>query len=226
MSGTGVTTGERRPTRVLLADDHELAREALRSVLTREPDLEVVGEARDGQEAVDLARRLRPDLVVMDVRMPGLDGIAATRALRDVLPTARVVMLTSSEQRAYALEALRAGAAGYLLKGATKQEVLATLRAALAGEVRVQAEVAGPLLGQLARGETPAAHGLSAREVEVLRLLARGRTNQAIGRELHLTLNTVKTHVSHILAKLDVADRAEAAARAASLGLLEGPRTP
>ena len=225
--GTAVTNDRRLPARVLLADDHELAREALRSVLTREPDLEVMGEARDGQEAVDLARRLQPDLVVMDVRMPGLDGLAATRVLLDVLPSARVVMLTSSEQRAYALEALRAGAAGYLLKGATKQEVLATLRDALAGEVRVQPEVAGPLLGQLARGETPTAHGLSAREVEVLRLLAHGTTNEAIGRALHLSLNTVKTHVSHILAKLDAPDRAAAAARAAALGLLEeNPRTP
>jgi len=218
--------GAAQRARVLLADDHELAREALRSVLAREPDLEVVGEARDGQEAVNLAARLRPDLVVMDIRMPGLDGFAATRALRDVLPGARVVMLTSSEQRAYALEALRAGAAGYLLKGATKGEVLATLRAALAGEVRVQPEVAGPLLGQLARGEVPAEHGLSDREVEVLRLVARGRTNQAIGRELHLSLNTVKTHISHILAKLGVADRAAAAARAAALGLLDDPRAP
>ena len=220
------THGDGSPARVVLADDHELAREALRSVLAREPDLDVVGEARDGHEAVALAARLRPDLVVMDVRMPGLDGIAATRAVCEAVPAVRVVVLTSSEQRAYALEALRAGAAGYLLKGATKRELLDTLRAALAGEVRVQAEVAGPLLGQLARGETTAEHGLSDREVGVLRLMARGRTNEAIGRELHLSLNTVKTHVSHILAKLGVADRAEAAARAAALGLLDDPRTP
>ena len=211
------------PARVLLADDHELAREALRSVLAREPDLLVVGEAGDGREAVALAARLRPDLVVVDLRMPGLDGLAATRAIVEAVPTARVVALTSSESRAHALEALRAGASSYLLKGATKREVLATLRAALAGEVRVQAEVAGPLLGQLARGETLAAHGLSGREVEVLRLLARGRTNEAIGRALHLSPNTVKTHVSHILAKLGVADRAEAAARGAALGLLHDP---
>lgn len=218
-------SGDRRPAaRVLLADDHELAREALRSVLSREPDLDVVGEARDGREAIDLARRLRPDLIVMDVRMPGLDGLAATREVLAAQSGALVVVLTSHENREYALEALRAGATGYLLKGATKQDVLATLRGVLAGEVRVQPEVAGRLLGQLARGEAPAGHGLSGRELDVLRLLARGRTNEAIGRELHLTLNTVKTHVSHILAKLGAADRAEAAARAARLGLLDDPR--
>ena len=216
------------PARVLLADDHELVREALHGVLAREPDLAVVGEARDGQEAVDLAVRLRPDLVVMDLRMPGLDGIAATRKLREVLPSARVVVLTSHEQPAYVLEALRAGAAGYLLKGATKQEVLAALRGALAGEVHVQPEIAGSLLGQLARGEAPATqgHGLSAREVDVLRLVARGHTNAAIGRELYLTVNTVKTHVAHILRKLDAADRAQAVARAAALGLLDDPLQP
>lgn len=214
----------RPPARVLLADDHELAREALRSVLSREADLEVVGEARDGREAVDLARRLGPDLILMDVRMPGLDGLAATRAVRAALPATRVVILTSHEHGRYVVEALRAGAAGYLLKGASKQEVIATIRAVLAGGVHVQPELAGALLGQFARGEAPAAHGLSPRELEVVRRMAQGRTNTMIGRELHLTLNTIKTHVSHILRKLDAADRAQAVARAAALGLLETPR--
>jgi DNA-binding NarL/FixJ family response regulator len=214
------------PARILLADDHELAREALRSVLAREPDLEVVGEARTGDEAVALARRLHPDLVLMDVRMPARDGLSATRNLLDSLPSARVVMLTSYANSAYVLESLRAGATGYLLKGATKQEVLATVRAVLAGDVQVQAAIAGRLLGQLARDGTRPEHGLSSREIGVLRLMADGRTNEAIGRELRITLNTVKTHVGHVLRKLDASDRAQAVARAAALGLLEDPLEP
>lgn len=212
--------------RVLLADDHELAREALRSVLARESDLDVVGEARDGREALDLAKRLRPDLIVMDVRMPGLDGLAATRAVLAALPFARVVLLTSYDNRAYVLDALRAGATGYLLKGATKQEVLATLRAALSGDVRVQPEVAARVLGQLARSGIPEDPRLSAREIAVLQLMAAGRTNEAIGQHLRITLNTVKTHVAHILRKLDAADRAQAVGRAAALGLLDDTLEP
>ena len=212
--------------RVLLADDHELVREALRSVLARESDLEVVGEARDGPEALEMARRLRPDIVIMDVRMPKLDGLAATRATLAAVPSARVVVLTSYENRAYVLDALRMGAAGYLLKGATKQEVLATLRAALAGDVHVQADVAARVLGQLARTGISQDRDLSTREVAVLRLMADGHTNDAIGRELCITLNTVKTHVAHVLRKLEAADRAHAVARAAALGLLEDPLTP
>jgi DNA-binding NarL/FixJ family response regulator len=116
---------------VLIADDHESARHALRSVLAREPDLDIVGEAGDGHEAVELAERLRPDLILMDVRMPELDGLSATEAIIAMLPAARVVVVTSLENQAYAVEALRLGATGYLLKGATKDEVLATLRASL-----------------------------------------------------------------------------------------------
>lgn len=212
-----------RPVRVLLADDHELAREAMRSVLTREPDLRVVGEAADGRAALALARELRPDLVLMDLRMPGLDGLAATRAIVEASPSTRVVVLTSLETRAHLLEALRVGAAGYLLKGATKQEVLETLRAALAGEVRVQPSLAAGLLQDVARGAPAAGHGLTPREVDVLRLVARGLTNDAIARQLGLTVNTVKTHLSHLLRKLDVPDRAAAVARAIPLGLLDAP---
>lgn len=212
-----------RPVRVLLADDHELAREAMRSVLTREPDLRVVGEAADGRAALALARELRPDLVLMDLRMPGLDGLAATRAIVEASPSTRVVVLTSLETRAHLLEALRVGAAGYLLKGATKQEVIETLRAALAGEVRVQPSLAAGLLQDVARGAPAAGHGLTPREVDVLRLVARGLTNDAIARQLGLTVNTVKTHLSHLLRKLDVPDRAAAVARAIPLGLLDAP---
>jgi DNA-binding NarL/FixJ family response regulator len=219
------------PARVLVADDHELAREALLSVLAREPDLAVVGEARDGHEAVALARRLRPDLVLMDLRMPGLDGLQATRAVLAEVPGVRVVVLTSLEARAVVLEALRAGAAGYLPKGATTAEVLATLRDVLAGAVRVQPDLAARLLAEEAQGAAappapPPADALTARELEVLRLVARGRSNDEIGAALHLTRNTVKTHVARLLRKLDAADRAQAVARAAARGLLGGEGAP
>ena len=208
-------------TRVLLVDDHELAREALRGVLSPEQGFVVVGEAADGPTAVRLARELRPELVLMDVRLPGLDGLAATRAILGELPSTKVVVLTSYEQRPILLEALRAGAVGYLLKGASKQEVLATVRAALAGERRVQGSLAAELLGEEARGATPGVvPPLSQREVEVVRLMAAGRSNAAIARALQVSLNTVKTHVQHIVRKLGAPDRAGAVGRAAGLGLL------
>ena len=215
-----------RLARVLLVDDHELAREALRSVLSAEQGFSVVGEAADGGAAVRLAGQARPDLVLMDVRMPGMDGLAATRALLAEHPGMTVVMLSSHEDRSLVLEALRAGAAGYLLKGASKQEVLAVLHAAVAGERRVQASLAADLLHGEALGSATAGtvQPLSERELEVLRLMARGHTNEAIGYRLSLTVNTVKTHVRHVLRKLEAPDRAAAVARAAALGLLPAPR--
>jgi DNA-binding NarL/FixJ family response regulator len=231
--GHGSAAGPPRPspaaTRVLLVDDHELAREALRSVLTAEQGFRVVGEAADGQQAVRLARQLRPELVLMDVRLPGMDGLEATRAVLAELPATKVVVLTSYEQRPIVLDALRAGAAGYVLKGASKQEVLEIIRTALAGERRIQGSLAADLLDQDAQGT---AHVLSVplsqREVEVIRLMAAGQSNAAIARALHVSLNTVKTHVQHVVRKLEAADRASAVARAAALGLLanDGPPAP
>ena len=229
--GASTATLEQERVRVLVADDHELAREALLSVLAREPGLDVVGEARDGHEAVTMAERLRPHVVLMDVRMPGMDGLQATQAITQALPDTRVVVLTSHAGREFVLEALRAGASGYLPKGATKQDVLSTLRVVLTGAIHVQPELAAQLLLDEALGEAggsggqhappvPEAHRLSVRERQVVNLIARGRTNEEIGRELHLTLNTIKTHVAHVLRKLGAADRAQAAARAAALGLL------
>lgn len=207
-------------TRVLLVDDHDLAREALRAVLAPEQGFEIVGEADSGEPAVRLAHRLQPDLVLMDVRMPGMGGVAATRAILSKLPATRVVILTSHEQRPIVLEALRAGAAGYLTKGASTQEVLAIVRAALAGERRVQGTLAADLLSDQTRGDTAAAPQLSERELEVLRRMAEGRSNAEIAHGLSVSLNTAKTHVQHVLRKLDAVDRASAVARAAALGLL------
>jgi DNA-binding NarL/FixJ family response regulator len=210
------------PTRVLLVDDHELAREALRSVLTPVQGYAVVGEAADGQTALRVARQVRPELVLMDLRMPGLDGLATTRALLAEMPDTRVVVLTSFEQRALVLDAIRAGAAGYLLKGASRQEVLETVAAVLGGERRVQGSLAADLLGEEAHGgPSPGLlPPLTERELEVVRLMAAGRTNAEIAQALQISLNTVKTHVLHLFRKLDAPDRAAAVARAAALGLL------
>jgi DNA-binding NarL/FixJ family response regulator len=186
-----------------------------------------VGEAADGDTAVKMARELRPDLVLMDVRLPGMDGLAATRTVLTELTKATVVMLSSYQDRTFVLEALRAGASGYVLKGASKQELLAIVHAAMAGERRIQASLGTSLLQQEA-SEAGSTNGrstqlLSDRELEVLRLMAQGQTNAAIGHRLHLSVNTVKTHVQHLLLKLDAPDRAAAVARAAALGLLSVP---
>lgn len=212
--------------RVLLADDHELAREALISVLGRESDLEIVGEATDGDAAVALARRLRPDLVLMDVRMPGTDGLAATRSIKADLPTTRVLLLTTYDTQEYVLEGLRSGADGYLLKGASKQDVLGAIRAVLRGERLVQPTLATSILQQVANeAHRPLAAdvGLTDRQRDVLRLVAAGRSNPEIAHELHVSLNTVKTHVVHVLRRLGVTDRTQAAVRAAQLGILDDP---
>lgn len=210
--------------RLLIADDHDLARAGLRSMLDGERGLEVVGEAADGQQALALCRRLRPDLVLMDVRMPKLDGLTATSAIKRECTGTSVIMVTMHENSDYLLEALKAGAAGYVLKGATKREIITTVRQVLGGESALQPELATRLLRRLANeGPTDAAapaEQLTPREREVLRLVAQGQTNQEIGRELTLSVSTVKTHVEHIIAKLEVSDRTQAAVRAAQLGLL------
>lgn len=215
---------ETAPARVLIVDDHELAREALVSVLGRESDLEVVGEASDGETAVALAGRLRPDLVLMDVRMPGMDGLAATRAIKRELPETRVLVLTTYDTQESVLEGLRAGADGYLLKGASKHELVGAIRAVLRGEQAVQPGLAASILRRMAqdRGQAVAAEpALTDRQCDILRLVAAGRSNPEIAAELHVSLNTVKTHVVHVLRRLGVTDRTQAAVRAAQLGILD-----
>jgi DNA-binding NarL/FixJ family response regulator len=217
VTGTNRRTDGRVAARLLIVDDHDLARAGLRSMLSGERGLEVVAEATGGQQAVTLCQRLQPDLVLMDVRMPDLDGLAATSAIKAGCPTTSVVMVTMHENVDYLLEALKAGAAGYVLKSATKQELVETIRQVLRGESALQPALAAQLLRRFAAEPprpTNPVERLTPREREVLALIAQGQTNQQISRALTLSLSTIKTHVEHIIAKLGVSDRTQAAVRA------------
>jgi DNA-binding NarL/FixJ family response regulator len=204
--------------RVLIADDHEVVRAGLSTFLSLDPELEVVGEAADGAEAVRLAHQLRPDVVVMDLLMPEMDGITATRIIRGELPDTEVVALTSVLEDASVVGAMRAGAIGYLLKDTKAQELRRAIRAAADGQVQLSPRAAARLVREVRAPERPEA--LSERETEVLRSLARGRANKEIAGELVIAEKTVKTHVSNILGKLGVQSRTQAALHAARIGLV------
>ena len=196
--------------RVLLVDDHPVVRQGLRALLSTQDGIEVVGEADDGEAAVAAAERLSPDVVLMDVVMPGMDGVEALRRIGERRPQTRVVMLTSYADERRAMEAVDAGASGFLLKDASPRDVAAAIRAAHRGEAVLHPSVAAKLLAE--RRRPPAAHAdLTARELEVLRLIARGLQNKQIAVQLHVSEKTVKTHVSAIQRKLDVTDRTQAA---------------
>jgi len=209
--------------RVLVVDDHAVVREGLRSFLELQDGLEVVGDAADGAAGIEAAERLRPDVVLLDLVMPGVDGLAALRALRERLPGTRAIVLTSFADDDKLLPALRAGAAGYLLKTAPPAEVARAVRAAYAGEAVLDPVVAARLLEELARDSEPLDR-LTPREREVLVLLGRGFPNKRIAQDLRLSEKTVKTHVGHVLAKLGVTDRTQAAVVAVRAGLVE-PRS-
>jgi two-component system, NarL family, response regulator LiaR len=196
--------------RVLLVDDHPVVRQGLRALLSTQDGMEVVGEVEDGEAAVAAAERLSPDVVLMDVVMPGMDGVEALRRIAERRPQTRVVMLTSYADERRAMEAVDAGASGFLLKDASPRDVVAAIRTARRGEAVLHPAVAAKLLAE--RRRPPAAHAeLTARELEVLRLIARGLQNKQIAAQLHLSEKTVKTHVSAVLRKLDVTDRTQAA---------------
>jgi DNA-binding NarL/FixJ family response regulator len=198
--------------RVLLVDDHQVVRRGLRTFLEVQEDIEVVGEAADGDEGVAQAEQLRPDVVLLDVKMPGTDGIEALRRLRDGGSSARVLVVTSFTEQRTVVPALRAGAAGYVYKDVDPDALAGAIRSVYAGHVLLQPEVAGALLTDDATGgATARGPALTERERQVLGLIADGRSNREIARNLVLSEKTVKTHVSNILMKLDLADRTQAA---------------
>jgi two-component system, NarL family, response regulator LiaR len=206
--------------RVLIADDHAVVRQGLRTYLELQQDVEVAGEAADGEAAVAEAERLAPDVVLLDLAMPRLDGVAALRELRLRAPAARVIVLTSFGEDDRLFEALRAGAAGFLLKDTEPPDLVRAIRSAHAGESPLSPATATRVVEEVARGGRPrAADLLTPRELDVLRLIARGRSNKRIALELGVAEKTVKTHVGHLLAKLGLADRTQAALYAVREGL-------
>jgi len=216
--------------RVLLVDDQALFREGLSTLLSLHDDIEVVGEAGDGQEALAAAAELRPDVVLMDLRMPVLDGVAATRRLRETAPASRVIVVTTFDDDEYVFEGLRAGAVGYLLKDVSSAKLVEAIRAAARGESFLQPSITAKVLAEFSRLEeraAPAPAGaaalvepLSEREIEILRLVAAGESNKEIAAQLYIAEGTVKNHVTNILGKLGVRDRTQAALRARELGVL------
>jgi DNA-binding NarL/FixJ family response regulator len=211
-------------TAILLVDDQALVRGGLRLIVDAEPDLEVVGEAADGAEAVELARTLEPDVVLMDIRMPVLDGIAATQRLLHRLPGTKVIMLTTFDLDEYVVEAFRVGASGFVLKTAPPGQLVAAIRTIVLGVALLAPVSTRQLIEQSARqvAPSPLLTSLSARETEVLRLLARGLSNAEIAEELVVEPSTVKTHVASILAKLGVRERVQAVVFAFENGVAGG----
>ena len=205
------------PIRLLIADDHPVVRDGLSGMFAPDPDFEVVGEASDGAEAIRLAQALKPDVILMDLRMPGMDGVAAiTEIARQAIPV-RVLVLTTYDTDSYVLPAIEAGATGYLLKDAPRAELLRAVRAAAEGQGVLSPSVATRLM---TRVRTPAPELLSQRELEVLELVAAGTTNRDAAVRLFISEATVKTHLLHIYAKLGVTDRAAAVAEGYNRGLL------
>jgi DNA-binding NarL/FixJ family response regulator len=203
--------------RVLIVDDHPVVRTGLRGMLEGEPSLEVVGEASDGEEGVELTERLSPNVVLMDLRMPGVGGVEATARIKERMPDAHVLVLTTYDSSADILRAIEAGATGYLLKDAPREELFRAVRAAAQDKPVLAPEVAAHLMERV---RWPSEETLSSREVEVLELVAQGKSNRDIAGELWISEATVKSHLLHIYDKLGTADRASAVAAAMKRGIL------
>lgn len=222
-----------RPIKVLLADDHVVVRAGTRQLIERHPDISVVGEASNGQEAVDLAANLLPDVVVMDVRMPGMGGIEATRHIKEEYPQIAVLVLTAHDDDEYVFALLQAGANGYLLKTAEADELVKAIRTVMSGQLALTPAVAGKVVSQFTSGKTlpdlvsNIEHnygGLTEREMDILRLVGKGLTNKEIGRNLYISDRTVQAHLSNIFSKLDVSSRTEAVMHAVRQGWIAPSR--
>jgi len=205
--------------RILIVDDHHVVRQGLQMFLGADPELEIIGEAQDGAEAVKLAKLLHPDVVLMDILMPVMDGIRATAEIRQLLPDTEVIALTSVLGDNSVIDAVRAGAIGYLLKDTDANELRRAIKAAAAGKVQLSPEVAARLMREV-RTPTESRESLTDREIEVLKLLGQGKSNRDISQALFIGEQTVKTHVSHILDKLGVPSRTQAALYAIRTGLV------
>ena len=224
-----------KPSRLVVVDDHDSVRDSIMVMLSGEPDFQFVGEAANGLEALELCRRAQPDLVLMDVRMPDMDGLTATRAIKQRFPNISVLVLTMYENQDYLLEAIRAGAAGYILKDAPQPELATAIRKVLEGENALNRRLANRLLHQLAdewreprnrpsSQRTEPLEPLTPRELQVLERVAQGQTNREIAADFVITAGTVKNHVEHIIAKLGVSDRTQAVVRALEQGIIGFPR--
>ena len=214
-------------TRVMLVDDHELVRQGIAAMLNGAGDVQVVAVARTGREALEVARRELPDVVLMDVRMPDMDGLEATRKLKEERPRTAVVMLTMHDNPAYLRDAVRAGAAGYLLKDVSKDELVDAIRQVATGGAFIESQMLKGMLSEMkpqgGAAPTPAAKNLTKREREILAFVAEGMSNREIAEKLVLSPETVKSHVAAILEKLNVSDRTQAAIYAVRNGLVETP---
>ena len=210
------------PIKVLIVDDHKLVREGLKAVFDQGDEVDVIGEAGSGEEAIEMVDKINPDVILMDISMPGMNGIQATKAIRDSHPDAKIVILTMLDQEGYVYEAIKAGATGYMLKSTSSDELVNAIQTVNDGKALLHPDATAQLLKefvQLANNKAKD-YGLSNREMEVLQLLSEGKTNKEIAKALWISEQTVKTHVAHIFDKLGTSDRTETVARALRSGLV------
>lgn len=210
------------PIKVMIVDDHKLVREGLKAVFDQGDEVEVTGEASSGEEAIEIVDKVKPDVILMDISMPGMNGIQATKAIRDSHPDAKIVILTMLDQEGYVYEAIKAGATGYMLKSTSSDELVNAIQTVYDGKALLHPEATAQLLKEfVSLAENKARdYGISNREMEVLQLLSEGKTNKEIAKALWISEQTVKTHVAHIFDKLGTSDRTETVARALRNGLV------